>query len=254
MREPFKNARLIQAVPIPPSGLSSCSKLYYTRRTKPFNLSSPGELLMPRKKKELKVELKALNGSKNDMRPIVPGPTNPNVKRILNDGTEEIGYDSVSSGHGDYEDKPNWIRRLVNGEWTQWEPLPADYKLPPELFSQEWLESLPDFEREQLTDIFLHLREIACRREAEEAPEDSQHRQVMLDCAAFFHNRQSSVRRQRKAELDQMAREFEARRKAEQAANRFTTREIRRMNALPEPIFVLDLPDDVIRELVSSQF
>ena len=26
------------------------------------------------------------------------------------------------------------------------------------------------------------------------------------------------------------------------------------MNALPEPIFVLDLPDDVIRKLVSSQF
>jgi len=209
---------------------------------------------MPRKKNEPKGDPKAPPSVNNELQPILNGPTNPSLRWSLKDGTEEIGYDRKYVDPDNYEDKPNWIRRLVNGEWTPWEPLPADYKLPPALFSKEWFEALPDFDREQLLDIFLRMHEGACRREAEKALEDSQHRQVMLDLAEFFHNRQPSVRRQRQAELDQMMREFKAKRKEERDANRFVIQEIRRMNALPEPLFVLDLPDDVIRKLLTSRF
>src|SRR5260221_6970614 len=121
-------------------------------------------------------------------------------------------------------------------------------------FGSEWFNSLPQYQKEQLIDIFLHADEMHYTKEAEEALEDSQHRQVMLDLAHYSRNRRPSVRKQRLAEFEQMEREFEARQRLIQAANRFVSSEIRRMNALPEPIFVLDLPDDVIRKLVSTKF
>lgn len=121
-------------------------------------------------------------------------------------------------------------------------------------FSREWLDSLPQYQKEQLIDIFLHADETFFTKEAEKALEDSQHRQVMLDLAQYSHNIRPSARKQRIAELEQMERKFEASQRAIQAANRFVSGEIRRMNALPEPIFILDLPDDVIRNLVSTKF
>jgi hypothetical protein len=127
-----------------------------------------------------------------------------------------------------------------------------DHKL--QGFRKEWWDSVPQYQKEQLLDIFLQADETHFTEEAEKAPEDSQHRQVMLDWANYFHNRRPSVQKQRMVELEQMERDFEARQKAIQAANRFVSGEIRRMNALPEPIFVLDLPDDVIRSLVSTKF
>lgn len=105
-----------------------------------------------------------------------------------------------------------------------------------------------------MIDIFLHADETFFTKEAEKALEDSEHRQVMHDLAHYSHNLRPSVRKQRMVELEQTEREFEARQKTIQAANRFVSGEIRRMNALPEPIFILDLPDDVIRNLVSTKF
>jgi hypothetical protein len=50
-------------------------------------------------------------------------------------------------------------------------------------FSKEWWDSLPQSQRDSLIDIYLHANETHHIKEAEKAPEDAQHRRVMLDMA-----------------------------------------------------------------------
>ena len=69
-------------------------------------------------------------------------------------------------------------------------------------FGGEWLDSLSQYQKEQLIDIFLHADETYFTKEAEETLDDSKHRQVMLDLAHYSRNLRPFVRKQRIAELE----------------------------------------------------
>ncbi len=80
---------------------------------------------------------------------------------------------------------------------------------------------------------------------------DGEEKQAMLGLIEFFTDFDPSARTVQKAEWEARKREWEAEDKAKEADRRFILRELNRMDALPEPVFVLDLPDDTIQKIAS---
>jgi hypothetical protein len=83
---------------------------------------------------------------------------------------------------------------------------------------------------------------------------DGEEKQEMLRVAEMFKHLRPSVQFMDRIEHEQRMRQWEADKKAREDEQRFITKELNRMASLPEPIFILDLPDEIIQKLVAARF
>lgn len=93
-----------------------------------------------------------------------------------------------------------------------------------------------------------------CAEHQAEALPNGEEKQNMLRTAEIFKRLRPSVQAMDQLECERQIQEWEAEKKVRKAEQRFLIQEFNRMVALSEPIFVLDLPDEIIQKLIAAHF
>lgn len=93
-----------------------------------------------------------------------------------------------------------------------------------------------------------------CAEHRAEALPDGEEKQQMLHTAELLKHLRPSVQNMDRMEHEQRIRLWEAEKRLKESERRFLTKELNRMNSLSEPIFILELPDDIIQKLIAAAF
>lgn len=107
-----------------------------------------------------------------------------------------------------------------------------------------WLHNSEEGKRRLLEASALY--QLAAEHKAVTLP-DGEEKQEMLRATELFKHLRRSVQEMDRIEHEQRVRTWEA-------EQRSLARELNRMVSLPEPIFILDLPDEMIQKLIAVRF
>lgn len=117
---------------------------------------------------------------------------------------------------------------------------------------EEWLHTTEKGQRTLLEASALFYQ-LCAEQQAETLP-DGKEKRELLRMAEIFEHLRPSVQETDRFEHERLLRQWEMEIKTRNTKRQSLTKELNRMSSLPEPIFILDLPDVIIQKLIAARF